>query len=306
MKMTLCPAALCPKNLNPTKTLGVLLLGVLMTSCSPSGTDNVTDVNEADKLVRTDKSGATILSGSNTVGEELAPRLIAEFKKAHPAAMFQTEFKGTGYGVAGLIGGLSDIAAASRPLSVNEQDLARTRNVQCNDYVIGSYSIAVVVNAGNSVANLTKDQVRDIFTGVIQNWKEVGGTDAAIHLYIRDPISGTHLGFRELAMENKPYGASMKPFTSYGTIVEAVANDAGGIGYTSLELMAKPSVKAVSIGGIAPTAAAVNQGQYPYARILHFFTDKAKEPPTAHDFILFVQSSAGQQILNQMGFVSHS
>lgn len=304
MKMTLCQEALCRKSLNPMKHLGVLLLGVLVASCSPSGTGN--KVNEADKLERADKSGATILSGSNTVGEELAPRLIAEFKNAHPAATFQTEFKGTGYGVAALIGGLSDIAAASRTFTVNEQELARARNVQCNDYVIGFYSIAIVVNAGNSIGNLTRDQVRDIFTGVIQNWKEVGGPDTPIHLYIRDPISGTHLGFRELAMENKPYGADMKPFTSYEAIVEAVGNDASGIGYSSLELLTKPSVKAVSIGGIAPTAAAVNQGQYPYARVLHLFTDKAKEPPTAHDFIQFVQSSAGQQVLNQMGFVPRS
>jgi len=304
MKMTLCQEALCRKSLNPMKHLGVLLLGVLVASCSPSGTGN--KVNEADKLERADKSGATILSGSNTVGEELAPRLIAEFKNAHPATTFQTEFKGTGYGVAALIGGLSDIAAASRTFTVNEQELARARNVQCNDYVIGFYSIAIVVNAGNSIGNLTRDQVRDIFTGVIQNWKEVGGPDTPIHLYIRDPISGTHLGFRELAMENKPYGADMKPFTSYEAIVEAVGNDASGIGYSSLELLTKPSVKAVSIGGIAPTAAAVNQGQYPYARVLHLFTDKAKEPSTAHDFIQFVQSSAGQQVLNQMGFVPRS
>ncbi len=301
MKTTLCRAAFCLKKLNPVKNLGVLLLGAMVASCSPSALDN-----QAGKLERTDKSGSTILSGSNTVGEELAPRLIAEFKKAHPEAAFQTEFKGTGYGVAALIGGLSDIAAASRPMSVNEQELARTRNVQCNDYIIGSYSIAVVVNAGSSVTNLTRDQVRDIFTGVIQNWKDIGGTDAPIHLYIRDPISGTHLGFRELAMENKPYGPDMKPFTSYGTIVEAVANDTGGIGYCSLELTTKSGVKAVSIGGVAPTAAAVNQGQYPYARTLHLLTDKAKEPPTAHDFIQFVQSPAGQQVLNQMGFVPRS
>jgi phosphate transport system substrate-binding protein len=183
--------------------------------------------------------------------------------------------------------------------------LAKSRNVSCNDYIIGSYSVAVVVNTGNSVGNLTRDQVRDIFTGVIQNWKEVGGPDAAIHLYIRDPISGTHLGFRELAMENKPYGHSIKPFTSYAAIVQAVGDDAGGIGYSSIELSTKSNVKALSIGGIAPTAAAVNQGQYPYMRVLHLFTDKAKEPPAAHDFVQFVQSSTGQKLLNQMGFIPH-
>ena len=56
-----------------------------------------------------------------------------------------------------------------------------------NDHVIGAYSVAVVVNAANPIGNLTREQVRDIFTGAIQNWKEVGGPDAPIHLFIRDP-----------------------------------------------------------------------------------------------------------------------
>jgi phosphate transport system substrate-binding protein len=279
------------------KSLGVLLLGAAITSCSPS---------ETATPAKSDKSGAVVLTGSNTIGEELAPRLIAEYKKDHPAATFQTEFKGTGYGVAAMLGGLSDIAAASRVLTTNEMELARTRNINCNDYTIGSYSVAVIVNLGNSVGNLTRDQVRDVFTGVIQNWKEVGGSDGPIHLYIRDPISGTHLGFRELAMENKPYGASMKTFPSYAAIVQEVAGDANGIGYSSIELSTKPNVKGVSIGGIAPTSAMVNQGQYPYARVLHLFTDKDKEAPAAHDFIQFVQSSTGQKLLDQLGFIPHS
>lgn len=291
MRMNLCKEYLC------LKSLGVLLLGAVITSCSSS---------ETDTPVRSDKSGAVVLTGSNTIGEELAPRLIAEYKKDHPAAIFQTEFKGTGYGVAAMLGGLSDIAAASRVLTTNELELARSRNVSCNDYTIGSYSVAVIVNPGNSVGNLTRDQVRDVFTGIISNWKEVGGSDGPIHLYIRDPISGTHLGFRELAMENKPYGASMKTFPSYATIVQEVAGDANGIGYCSIELSAKPNVKGVSIGGIAPTAALVNQGQYPYARVLHLFTDKEKEPSAAHDFIQFVQSSTGQKLLDQLGFIPHS
>ena len=291
MRMNLCKECFCLKN------FGVLLLGAAITSCSPSDTG---------ALVRSDKSGAVVLSGSNTIGEELAPRLIAEYKKDHPAAMFQTEFKGTGYGIAAMLGGLSDIAAASRLLTTNEMELARDRNVTCNDYVIGSYSVAVIVNAGNSIGNLTRDQVRDVFTGVIRNWKEVGGPDGPIHLYIRDPISGTHLGFRELAMENKSYGTGMKPLSSYTAIVQAVADDAGGIGYCSIELSTKPNVKGVSIGGIAPTVTTVNQGQYPYARVLHLFTDKAKESPTAHDFVQFVQSPTGQKLLNQLGYIPRS
>jgi len=252
------------------------------------------------------KPGKITIRGSNTFGEELAPRLIAEYRKEHPTVVFDAEYKGTTYGMGALMVERCDIAAASRPVSTNELQLAKDRDIEFNDHVIGAYSVAVVVNAGSPIGNLTRDQVRDIFTGAVTNWKEVGGPDAPIHLCSRDEISGTHLGFRELAMENKPYGASMKPFTSYGSIVEAVANDTGGIGYASLDLSTKPSVKAVSVGGIAPTAATVNQGQYPYARVLHLFTDKAKEPPVAHDFIQYVQSSAGQQVLSEMGFVPRS
>src|SRR5438046_2938155 len=80
-----------------------------------------------------------------------------------------------------------DIAAASRLPSKDEQALAQLRNVELNDNVIGSYCVAVVVNGSNPVGNLTKDQVRDIFTGAIVNWKEVGGPDAPIHLCVRDP-----------------------------------------------------------------------------------------------------------------------
>ncbi len=120
--------------------------------------------------------------------------MIAEYKKDRntPVPRFKPNSKESGYGVGALLSGLSDIAGASRVLTTNELELAHLRNIECNDYVIGSYSVAVVVNAGNSLGNLTRDQVRDIFTGVIQNWKELGGPDAPIHLYIRDPICPGH------------------------------------------------------------------------------------------------------------------
>src|SRR5206468_8129810 len=140
---------------------------------------------------------------------------------------------------------------------------ANERGMKLDEHTIGSYSVAVVVHADNPVKDLTKDQVRDLFTGVIQNWKDVGGADAPVHLYIRDPVSGTHLGFKELAMENKPYPAGTNALTSYAAIVQAVAQDASGIGYASIELANKPGVKAVSVGGVARTAAAVNEGKYP-------------------------------------------
>ena len=125
-------------------------------------------------------------------------------------------------------------------------------------------------------------------------------------LNIRHPISGTYLGFRELAMENKPYALNVKTFTNYTEIVQAVAKDPNAIGYSPIVLSAKPGVKAVMIGEVAPTAATVKKGQYPYARFLRLYTDKASETPAALSFLEFIQSKRGQEILGQMGFTPRS
>jgi len=264
---------------------------------------------EADTAVEPRKAGdgaKVVIRGSNTIGEELGPRLIAEYKKEHPAADFDLAPKATGYGMAALIAGQCDIAGASRLPTSEEQELARMRGVELADYIIGAYGVTVVENANNPVGNLTTNQVRDIFTGAIQNWKDVGGADAPIHLYVRDPISGTYLGFRELAMENKPYGHAQMLFTNYAAIVQAVGEDPNGIGYSSLGFAKSGGVKAVSIGGVEPSVNAVNKHEYPYARVLHLYTNKNQEAPAAHDFILFVESPHGQEIIQQIGFVPHS
>jgi phosphate transport system substrate-binding protein len=275
---------------NILKHSGLILLGVLA-GCSPANSPTT----------QAPPSGKITIRGSNTVGEELAPALIAEYKKAHPNAVFDLETKGTPYGFGALAGGFCDIAGASRLPSKDEAEVLQFRNTELNDHVIGAYSVAVVVNAANPVANLTREQVRDLFTGVITNWSAVGGPGAPVHLFARDPISGTYIGFKELAMENKPYAREQNLFTNYQGIVAGVAKDADGIGYSSLELAASSGVKAVSIGGIAPGMESVNSGEYPYARKLHLFTSKGHEAPAALDFIQFVLSERGQKILAETG-----
>jgi phosphate transport system substrate-binding protein len=275
------------KTILSTKWYGVVALGLMIAGCSGGSG------GKSEKLT---------IRGSNTFGEELAPKLIAEFKKEHPTVEFDTEFKGTSYGIGALMVGKCDIAAASREVTTNELALSPIENLELKNYVVGSYAVAVVVNEKNSVSNLTPDQVRDIFTGTIQNWKDVGGADSPIHLYIRNPISGTYLGFQELAMEKKLYGTHLKSFTNYTGIAETVAHDPDAIGYTSIDLAKHSGVKAVSIGGIAPSTEAINQGKYPYARVLRLYTSKAESADTA-SFTQFIQSPAGQKIVAEMGYV---
>jgi phosphate transport system substrate-binding protein len=294
MKMNSIKFSVCPPRLGRLVPAGLVLF-LLLGGCSQKPAPE----NAAD----TKDPGTVVIRGSNTIGEELAPRLIAEYQKEHPSARFDLETKGTPYGMGALMGGFCDIAGASRLPSKEELEVAQFRHVELNDHVIGAYSVAVVVNGGNTVTNLTREQVRDIFTGVIQNWKEAGGPDAPIHLYSRDPISGTHLGFKELAMENKPYASPQNLFTNYEGIVEALAKDPDGIGYSSFELTTSPGVKAVTIGGVAASFAAVNQGKYPYARTLHLYTSKGNETPATQEFIQFIVSPTGQAALAKAGYV---
>ena len=278
--------------------LGLILFSILAAGCSP-------DKPMAEAPAAT---GKITIRGSNTVGEELAPQLIAEYKKDHPTAAFDLESKGTSYGMGALMGGYCDIAGASRLPTKEELEVAQYRNVELNDYVIGFYAVAIVVNAGNAVTNLTREQVRDIFTGTIQNWKDMGGPDAPVHLYIRDPMSGTYLGFKELAMENKSYPPDLKTFTlatNYHAIAQAVAQDANGIGYSGVNLAKDAGAKVVAIGGVTPSADSVNKGEYPYARKLHLYTTKSNETPATSDFIKFTQSAKGQEVVARLGDVPH-
>jgi phosphate transport system substrate-binding protein len=285
-----------PHNLDVPRlvTLLVLAVSLILPGCSdqpasaPSG------------------KSAVVIKGSNTIGEELGPRLVTEYKKDHPNAGFDLESKGTGSGFWALIGGQCDVAAASRAPNADELKQAKERGVEFVEHPIASYSVAIIVNAASPLADLTRAQVRDVFTGAVKNWKEVGGPDAPIHLDIRDAISGTYLGFRELAMEDKPYPTGTNAFTSYAAIVQAVAQDASAVGYASLDLLQSSGIKALSIGGVAPARSSVNDGKYPYARLLRFYTSKGKEAPGTLEFIKFVESPKGQQVVAQSGNVPRS
>lgn len=278
-----------------SKKFSILLALALIGGCSQqSATDNPA-ANKDEVVIR----------GSNTVGEELAPRLVQEYSKSHPDVKFDTEFKGSSYGLGALMVDRCDVAATSRLVTTDDVAFGKDRNVDFVDHLIGSYSVAVIVNAKNPASDLTKQQVKDIFTGKIKNWSEVGGPDAAINLYIRNPVSGTHLGFQELALGTNAYAQSSKTFTDYKSLVEAVANDPNGIGYSSFNTAKQGGAKMVSIDNITPNDQNVQKGTYPYARALHLYTNKNHEKKPALDFVNYVTSADGQKVLAEMDFVPH-
>jgi phosphate transport system substrate-binding protein len=265
--------------------LSVVAVALVVTGCSPQSS----------------ASTKVVVRGSNTVGEELAPQLAAAFAKQRPEVGFDLEFKGTSYGIGSILMGNCDIATASRALLTNEPALARERGVELQEHLIGSYAVAVIVHPDNPVGALTLEQLKGIFTGQVKNWKAVGGADQEIVLCIRDQISGTHLGFQELAMAKQPYATGAKAFTNYAAIAAEVAATPGAIGYTGIDLAGNRAVKGVSLEGVAPTVELVNAGKYPLARSLRLFTDKRKANPAALEFVTFAASKEGQEIVARLG-----
>jgi phosphate transport system substrate-binding protein len=244
-----------------------------------------------------------VIRGSNTFGEFIGPQLVAAFCRDNPGMEFDLESKGSATGIAALIEGTCDIGASSRMLTQEEWRLARSRGIRLSPHPVGYYGVAVIVHETNPVRSLTDHQVRDLFTGTEKHWSRLSGQDARVQPYIRDPISGTHLGFRELAMQNQPYSPQARLLTNDWAIAEAVRADPAGIGYVGIHLSKHPGVRAVSVNGVPPSALAINEEMYPYARLMILYVNSDKVSLPARQFIRFVQSRRGQAVLEQHGYV---
>ncbi|HMP72897.1 MAG TPA: phosphate ABC transporter substrate-binding protein [Kiritimatiellia bacterium] len=242
------------------------------------------------------------VKGSNTFGEELGPRLINAYRVVNTALTIELEHEGSQSGIAALLDRATDIATSTRPLSEDEVRLAASRNIDIESHVIGYYGISVILHAGNPVRNLTDRHVHDLFSGGITNWKNVGGPDLPVVVMIRDPSSGTYLGFQELALKGSSYREDALTFLSYFDIAEAVAAEPGAIGFIGMSFEAE-GILPVSINGIPGNFISVIEGLYPYARQIRFMTLRRDTPRSAMRFISYVQSRRGQAILEDMGYV---
>ena len=230
------------------------------------------------------------VAGSTTV-LPIAEVAAEEFMKANPGTAILVSGMGSSAGIEAATSGTADIGTSSRKLKDTEsKDLV--------DTPIAHDGIAIIVNVDNPVSKLTTEQLRDIYSGVITNWREVGGNDIPIDLINRDESSGTRDAFTGAIMDDTPYdiGAVILPGT--GQVREVVTRSKGAIGYISVGFVSsrfgtKP-VKAIVLDDIEPTEDNVANGTYPISRVLHFFTLGEPEGLTKR-YIDYVLSEAVQQ-----------
>lgn len=274
--------------------------------------------------------------GSNTVGAELAPTLVKKWMQQQgfgtitekregtellisgsngkgKGMTVELDSRGSTTGFAALKKGDADVAMSSRPIKMAEvaalKSIGRCDTAAC-EYVVALDGIAVIVNANNPLQGLQKAQIRDIFSGKVKEWKELGGKPGAIHLYALDDNSGTYDTFRSLVLgKNARLSGSAKRDSSHALIAQMVAKDPNGIGFVGLPFIGQNKALGVAdgeAGELQPTPFSVATEDYVLARRLYFYLPERKAAPLAKSFVEYAVSHAGQLSAEQAGFVSQA
>lgn len=252
------------------------------------------------------------IKGSDTMvnlGQAWAERYMGMY----PDEFIAVTGGGSGTGFSSLISGTCDIAMASRNIKKKEVALAKQRGVEPFEIKVALDGLAVVVNPKNPVSNLTIDQLAGIFTGRINNWKEVGGEDKKIVILSREVNSGTHVYLKEHVLrKNDPssreeFAPSALMLPSSQAIADEIAQNPGAIGYYGMGYISdkhKTIHVALDEGAvfIAPTIDNVVSGKYPISRPLFFYT-KGEPQGLVKKFVDFALSKEGQEIVIKTDFV---
>ena len=244
-----------------------------------------------------DLSGSLSMVGSTSM-EKLANALSEAFMEEYPDVTVTAEFVGSGAGIEAVTNGTADIGNSSRSLKDEEKAAGVVENVVAID------GIAVCVDPANEVADLTKEQLTNIYNGTITNWKEVGGADEPIIVIGREAGSGTRGAFEEL-VDLKDACKYANELDSTGAVIAKVASTPGAIGYASLDAL-DDSVKALSLEGVEATAENIKAGNYFLSRPFVMATkgEISEQNDLVQAWFDFVLGDEGQQVASEVGLIT--
>lgn len=244
-----------------------------------------------------DLSGSISMVGSTSM-EKLANALSEAFMEEYPDVTVTAEFVGSGAGIEAVTNGTADIGNSSRSLKDEEKAAGVVENVVAID------GIAVCVDPANEVADLTKEQLTNIYNGTITNWKEVGGADEPVIVIGREAGSGTRGAFEEL-VDLKDACKYANELDSTGAVIAKVASTPGAIGYASLDAL-DDSVKALSLEGVEATAENIKAGNYFLSRPFVMATkgEISEQNDLVQAWFDFVLGDEGQQVASEVGLIT--
>ena len=279
------------------------------------------------------------LHGSNTIGEHLAPALLTAYLKTmgvsemrwlkghsaverqlqytHNNQAYEIELQAHGSSTAftDLANGVADLAISSRKIKDSEVALLKAQygnlGLAGSEVIISLDGVAIIINKNNPLNSLTLLQLAKIFSGKINNWKQLGGEDLSINVYARDTNSGTWDSFKSLVFSDGDHALSPNAsrYQSSSKLSDLIAKDKAGIGFIGLPYVnnskALSIAASVSSPAIYPTQFTVSTEDYPLSRRLYLYV-----PASSSEFIKrfthFLTSAAGQKIVEQVGLVSQN
>jgi phosphate transport system substrate-binding protein len=237
----------------------------------------------------------------------LSQKEAESYMKKNKSAAITVTGGGSGVGFSSLLSNTTDIAQASRSIKMDEKLKIKEAGKAYKETVIAYDALGVIVNLHNKVSKLTREQLADIFTGKITNWKQVGGADLKIIVYSRESSSGTFEFFKEHVMLKKDYTPSALLMPATGAIVQSVSQTPGAIGYVGLAYIEK-TVKAIKVSYdkgktyVAPSIENAKKKTYPITRPLYYYYYTTSEK-MVKPFVDYVLSAEGQRIVLAEGYV---
>lgn len=234
------------------------------------------------------------IAGSTSV-QPVAEKLAEAYMQQHPNVKITVQGGGSAVGLSSVNQGTAQIGTYSSKLAANDSaGITQTE--------IAKDGIAIIVNKNSTLKGLTEDQVKAIYLGNTTNWDKVGGSNANITVITREAGSGTRDAMTKLVLGGGNITSTAIVQSSTGALIQAVQGDPNAIGYASLADLSSGNVTALTINGVAPSAATVSNGKYVIQRPFLFLT---KGPATGitKDFIDWVLSPAGQKIVQEQGAV---
>ncbi len=252
------------------------------------------------------QAGNITVKGSDTL-VILAQKWAEVYMGEHKDVKIQVTGGGTGTGFAALQNQTTDLCDASRKAKPAEiANCLKAFGKRPTEYKVALDGLSVYVNPENSLKELTLDQVKDIFTGKVKNWKDVGGPDAPITVYSRENSSGTYEFFKEHVLKGSDFAASAQTMPGTAAIVQAVVKDKGAIGYGGAAYGGGSKLLAIkkdeASPAITPTEETVVNGTYPIWRHLFVYLDPAKDKGETAAYLNWIRSDEGQKYTKEVGY----
>lgn len=283
------------------KIIALLLAAVLTLALAACGSKNDTNTdanadNTNDDSTKTTITGTVATDGSTSM-EKVIGALSESFMANNTDTTVTYNPTGSGSGITAVQEGTCDIGLSSRALKDEEKAAGLKETVLAYD------GIAIIVHPDNPVSELTIEQIAQLYTGEITNWKDVGGNDAEVVLIGREAASGTRDGFESIT-GTKEKCQYRQELTSTGDVITAVSQNPDAIGYASLASI-KDSVKALNVDGVTPSEATVKDGSYKVQRPFVLVTAEGKAlSPVAQAFFDYATSPDAAAIIAKAGAVA--